>query len=103
MHRVLAVFMGIAAFLAVTLYWLWQLAAGHPAVELWVVGLRATVAMVVTFLLGLWMGRLGASLVAEACNEARARRRDRERAREAARAAESAGGVAEGTGTGGEA
>jgi hypothetical protein len=76
MHRILAVILALAAFLTVTLYWGWQLLTGQPALEVWVVGLRAVGAMLVTYVLGWFVGRLGVSVTSEAWQEAEARRRD---------------------------
>ncbi len=77
MHRILAVILALVAFLAVILYWGWQLLTGRPALEVWAVGLRAVVVMLVTYALGWFVGRLGVSVTSEAWQEAEARRRDR--------------------------
>jgi hypothetical protein len=78
MHRILAVFLALAAFLAVSLYWLWQILTGRPALAVEEIAWRALLAMLAAFLAGLFVGRLGISAVAEAWQEACARRRDRD-------------------------
>ena len=77
MHKFLAVVLGIFAFLVVCVYWLWQMAAGEPALPLEDVAVRALLAMLAAWLLGRVLGRLGAAVISEAWNEAQARERDR--------------------------
>jgi hypothetical protein len=77
MHKFLSVFLGIMAFLAVCLYWLWQMLAGEPALPLEDVALRALGAMLAVWLLGRLLGRLGMAMFAEAWHESRARAADR--------------------------
>jgi hypothetical protein len=95
MQRILAVFLAIAAFLAVCVYWLWQVAAGRPGLEAEDIAWRALLAMVVAYIAGRFLGRLGVSVISEAWQEARARRRDRElvRAMAAEESGESSGGA----------
>jgi hypothetical protein len=91
--RILAVLLGLLAFLAICAYWLWQIATGRPAIEIEEVAIRAVLAMAVTYVIGRFLGRLGSSLLAEACQESEVRRRDREMLRDlAAREAEVADG-----------
>jgi len=73
MHRFLAAFLGILAFLVVCLYWLWQIAAGHPALPLEDVALRALLAMLAVAALGWLLGRIGLALISESWHESRAR------------------------------
>ncbi len=77
MHRILAVFLALAAFLAVSLYWLWQIATGRPALAVEEIAWRAMLAMIAAFVAGMFVGRLGVSVISEAWQEALARRRDR--------------------------
>ncbi len=88
MRKILAVFLALAAFLAVCLYWLWQMATGRPALAVEEVALRAVLAMVAAYIAGRFIGRLGVSVISEAWQEAQARSRDRA----AARALDAAGG-----------
>ena len=96
MQRILAVFLAIAAFLAVCTYWLWQIAAGRPGLEPEDIAWRAFLAMLVAYVVGRLLGRVGVSVIAEAWQEARARRRDRElvRAMAAEESGEATGGAA---------
>ena len=77
MHKYLAAVLGVAAFLAVTTYWLWQIFAGRPALSLEWVALRATGAGLAGWVIGRVLGRLGVSVLSEAMQEAQARARDR--------------------------
>jgi NhaP-type Na+/H+ or K+/H+ antiporter len=77
MHKLLAVILGVFAFLAVCVYWLVQMATGEPALPLEDVALRALLAMLVTWAVGLLLGRLGVAVISEAWHEAQARMTDR--------------------------
>ena len=77
MHKFLSAFLGILAFLIVCLYWLWQMLAGGPALPWEDVALRAVAAMLVIWLLGRLLGRLGSTVISEAWHEAQARGMDR--------------------------
>jgi len=96
MHRILAAFMAIAALLVLSLYWLWQIATGRPALDMWSFSLRAFVTMGVTYVLGWFVGRLGVSVISEAWQEALARRRDRAMAKAIAAEESGLGGEASG-------
>lgn len=76
MHKFLAVVLGIFAFLVVCIYWLWQMAAGEPALPLEDVAARALVAMLAAWLLGRVLGRLGVAVISEGWDEAQAREHD---------------------------
>ena len=77
MHRVLAAFLGLAAFLAVAVYWLWQVVTGGPGLEAEEIAWRALLSAMAAGAAGLVLGRLGVALVSESLQEAGARRRDR--------------------------
>ena len=63
MHKLLAVILGVFAFLAVCVYWLVQMATGEPALPLEDVALRALLAMLVAWAVGLLLGRLGVAVI----------------------------------------
>jgi type VI protein secretion system component VasK len=77
MHKFLAVVLGVSAFLLVCVYWLWQMVAGEPALPLEDVALRALAAMLIVWLLGRLLGRLGAAALSEAWHESEGRALDR--------------------------
>ncbi len=77
MRKILAVFLALVAFLAVCIYWLWQIATGQPALAVEEVAWRAFLAMLAAYVAGSFIGRLGVSVISEAWQEAEARRKDR--------------------------
>ena len=79
MHKFLAAVLGVFAFLAVCLYWLWQMLAGEPALPIEDVALRALGAMIVVWLFGLFLGRLGVAVIGEAWQESQARLAERQK------------------------
>lgn len=87
MHKFLAAFLGIAGFLVVCLYWLWQMLSGQPALPIEDIALRALLAMAVLWVLGWLLGRVGTTLASEAWHEAHARAFDRAERKAAAEAA----------------
>jgi hypothetical protein len=103
MQKILATYLALAAFLAVSGYWCWQIATGRPAIDVEYAVLRAFLAMIATYVLGRLIARLGVSMIAEAWQEAGARRRDREVARAiAAQEEEEGAGGASAEGTAGQ-
>jgi len=73
MHRLLAAVLGLGGFLAVSVYWIVEIAnaRAHPGID----GIlaRALLAAVVCYLAGRFLGRLAVACLEEACEEARAR------------------------------